>query len=219
MPSLETPELALGKRLRAARKTAGVTLAALSGKTGLSQALLSRIETGKVSTSVANLLTIARQLGVKIGSLLDEEAGVKRRYAVARRRGPRPVIRVIDSNGYTYEPLVHGWNGQLMDAFLLTFPPGNRADVLVSHEGEELIYILKGKVLFHLGDEQVPLKEGDCIYFNSELSHMAKNIGKTQACALMITCPGRGPGGQLLWWAESSRAARKKSEDGKGPIA
>ena len=66
----------------------------------------------------------------------------------------------MPATGYTYQPMAVGWPGQRMDAFVLTFPVKNRADVLTAHEGEELSFVLQGEILFQLGDEKIPLQGG-----------------------------------------------------------
>jgi quercetin dioxygenase-like cupin family protein len=94
-----------------------------------------------------------------------------------------------------------------MDAFVLTFPVKNRADVLTAHEGEELSFVLQGEILFQLGDEKIALKTGDCLYFNAEIPHMGKNVGRVDAKVLMVAAPGRGPGREYGWWKAPGPAA------------
>ncbi|MBI4587491.1 MAG: cupin domain-containing protein [Candidatus Rokubacteria bacterium] len=178
-----------------------MTLRSLSEKTGLSEAFLSRLERGQVSTSIANLIQITGILGINLGELFgsSEDGAQDRGYVVVQAAQRRPPQEVA-ATGYTYQPLASGWDGQRMDAFILTFPIHNRADVLTAHEGEELIYVLRGEILFQLGDEGIPLQAGDCVYFKSEIPHMGKNVGKVDAEVLMVTSPGRGPGREFGWW-------------------
>ena len=201
--SAETRQLvqAVAARLREARRTRRFTLRALSEKTGLSEPFLSRLERGRVSTSIANLILITRTVGIDLGQLFQDAAGTTatQHYTLVRasqRRRPQ----VVPATGYTYQPMAVAWPGQRMDAFVLTFPVKNRADVLTAHEGEELTFVLQGEILFQLGDEQIPLKAGDCLYFNAEIPHMGKNVGRVDAKVLMVAAPGRGPGRELGWW-------------------
>ncbi|HEY7206509.1 MAG TPA: XRE family transcriptional regulator [Methylomirabilota bacterium] len=201
--SAETRQLvqAVAARLREARRTRRLTLRALSEKTGLSEPFLSRLERGRVSTSIANLILITRTVGIDLGQLFHDAAGTTttQHYTLVRaseRRTPQAVA----TTGYTYQPMAIAWPGQRMDAFVLTFPVKNRADVLTAHEGEELSFVLQGEILFQLGDEKIPLKAGDCLYFNAEIPHMGKNVGRVDAKVLMVAAPGRGPGRELGWW-------------------
>jgi mannose-6-phosphate isomerase-like protein (cupin superfamily) len=192
---------AVAARLREARRTRRLTLRALSEKTGLSEPFLSRLERGRVSTSIANLILITRTMGIDLGQLFQDAAGTTatQHYTLVRASERRPP-QAVPATGYTYQPMAVGWPGQRMDAFVLTFPVRNRADVLTAHEGEELLFVLQGEILFQLGDEQIPLKAGDCLYLNAETPHMGKNIGRVDAKALMVAAPGRGPGREFGWW-------------------
>src|SRR4029453_9028331 len=74
--SLETRQLvqAVAARLREARRTRRLTLRALSEKTGLSEPFLSRLERGRVSTSIANLILITRTVGIDLGRPFQDRA-------------------------------------------------------------------------------------------------------------------------------------------------
>jgi transcriptional regulator with XRE-family HTH domain len=207
-----TPELLrqIGAAIREARLARGLTLHAMSEKTALSRPFLSRLERGQVSTSIANLVAITGVLGIDLGKLFQGTAApaASRGYVVAHRGKGRPTE--IEATGYRYERVVDGWAGQKLDAFVLTFPLRNRADVRTAHEGEELLYVLKGRILFELGDEEIPLSAGDAIYFKSDIPHMGKNVGDVDAKVLMVTVPGRLPGRELGWWNAPAAPARRR---------
>ena len=105
----------MGSTLRRARLAKGLTLRDLSAKSGLSQAFLSRLERGHASTSIANLIRITGIIGIGIGDLFD--AGGPRSattgYVVARAADRQP--QAIATTGYSYQPLVTGWDGQKVD--------------------------------------------------------------------------------------------------------
>jgi len=191
----------MGGTLRRARLAKGLTLRDLSAKSGLSQAFLSRLERGHASTSIANLIRITGIIGIGVGDLFD---GGGRRAAttgwVVARAADRQPPQAIATTGYTYQPLVTGWDAQKVDAFILTFPRHNRADVMTAHEGEEMVYVLQGNIIFRLGAEEIPLGVGDSIYFKSDIPHMGRNVGDQDAKVLMVASPGRGPGEEFGWW-------------------
>ncbi len=85
-------EALIGARLRAARQTAGLTLAAVAEEAGLTKGFLSRLERDDVSPSVASLVTVCGILGIGVGQLLGARdlAGPRRRGAPdqLRRGGP-----------------------------------------------------------------------------------------------------------------------------------
>jgi len=119
-------------------------------------------------------------------------------YALVRAGERRPP-QEVPATGYTYQPMAVGWPGQRMDAFVLTFPVKNRADVLTAHEGEEMSFVLQGEILFQLGDEKIPLKTGDCLYFNAEIPTWARTSGAwTPRCSWWRRRPR--PGREYGWW-------------------
>ena len=206
----------IATRLRHARRERGLTLRSLSKKTGLSEPFLSRLERAQVSASIANLILITRTVGIDLGTLFKEEAEATapKPYAVHRAAERQPP-HVVPATGYTYQPVAAAWMGQLMDGFILTFPRGEKADILTAHEGEELSFVLEGEILFQLGDEEIRLKAGDCLYFNGEIPHMGRNIGTGDARVLMVTAPGRGPGREFGWWKTPVAPAERPTTPGR----
>src|SRR5262245_25142315 len=149
LPQKQTDEeiaASLGPRLRTARAAAGLTLRDLSAVTGLSQPFLSRLERGQVSASIANLLQICRALDLSMSSLLEGEAPTALDRVVFRGGGA-PVA----ADGYSFRQLAPGLRSRRMDAFLLDFPPRRAMELVVAHEGEELLFVLEGLIRFRFG--------------------------------------------------------------------
>jgi transcriptional regulator with XRE-family HTH domain len=181
---------ALGPRLKAARGAAGMTLKALSAATGLSQPFLSRLERGQVSASIANLLQIGRALGLSIGALLDGEAAAPAASWAVFRGGGAPVA----ADGYSFREIAPALRRRRMDAFVLDFPPGRAMELVVAHDGEELLLVLEGGIRFRFGAEECLLQAGDAVQFDSSLPHSAGNAGPRPARLLMVTAPaGHAP--------------------------
>lgn len=179
---------ALGARLRAAREAAGITLRTLAERTGLSQPFLSRLERGQVSASIANLLEIARALGVSVAALLEGDAPAPAQAWAVHRGG----ATAAPGDGYSFRQLAPALRRRRMDAFVLDFPPGRAQELVVAHEGEELLYVLEGRIRFRFGDEEALLGPGDAVQFDAALPHSAANVGVKQARLLMVTTPARG---------------------------
>lgn len=190
----------IGDRIRSRRQDRGLTLGALAQATGLSQAFLSRLERGQVSASVANLLEIASALDLSLATLFSGAQGeAPPRYEVFDTRSGAPE-REIAATGYRWLPVAGGRRGQALDAFVLSFPPDNATDLMVAHDGEELCFVLEGRVRFRVGGETVRLGPGEGIRLDSTLPHMAENIGPGTARVLMVTAAG-GRGSEAFdWW-------------------
>lgn len=198
----------VGGRIRAARETAGLTLKALAERTGLSQPFLSRLERGQVSASIANLLEIARALGLGVAALLEGDQPVPERRWSVHRGGP-----ALSGDGYSFRQLAPELRRRQMDAFLLEFPSRHGQELTVAHEGEELLYVLEGRIRFRFGEEEALLGPGDAVQFDSSLPHNATNVGPKPARLLMVTTPARAePFGWLAAPARpvNSEPGRKK---------
>lgn len=177
---------AVGGRIRVAREGAGLTLKALAERTGLSQPFLSRLERGHVSASIANILQIARALGLGVAALLEGEAPAPKRSWSVHRGGAE-----FAGDGYSFRPLARELRRRQMDAFVLDFPPRHGLELTVAHEGEELLYVLEGRIQFRFGAEEVLLAPGDAVQFDSSLPHTARNVSARPARMLMVTTPTR----------------------------
>jgi transcriptional regulator with XRE-family HTH domain len=211
MPTTSELLRQIGAAIREARLARNLTLHTVAEKTALSRPFLSRLERGHVATSIANLVTITGVLGIDLGTLFQggREPAADKGYVVTRAGARRSTE--IEATGYRYDRVITAWASPKVDAFVLTFPQRNRADILTAHEGEELIYVLQGKILFQLGDDRISLGVGDAVYFRADIPHMGKNVGEVDAEVLMVTSPGRTPGREVGWWNAPAIPRRRRS--------
>jgi len=181
----------LGLRIRAARQLRKLTLQQLGTDTELSAAYLSRIERGETATSIANLIVIATRLDVPLRDLFEDtnEAYVPKYYTVSRK-AEREAAGQMAGNGYDYHWLSGALTEPKLSAFFLEFPVTADTDVkLLSHEGEEVLYVLAGRIEFQIGSDRLVLDEGDCVHLIGAKPHMGRNIGKKPARMLMVVTP------------------------------
>jgi transcriptional regulator with XRE-family HTH domain len=181
----------IGLRIRAARQLRKLTLQQLGADTELSAAYLSRIERGETATSIANLIVIATRLDIPLRDLFEDsnEAYVPKYYTVSRK-AERTSASQMSANGYDYHWLSGDLTEPKLSAFLLEFPVTSDADIkLLSHEGEEVLYILEGRIEFQIGSDRLVLEAGDCVHLVGEKPHMGRNIGNKPARMLMVVTP------------------------------
>jgi transcriptional regulator with XRE-family HTH domain len=176
----------LGARIRTMRKERGVKLNELAEKSGLSSAFLSRLERGQVSSSVANLIQIAKALGVAVAELFHDDQGASRSEAAVHKVEDLLADQSLVSTGYQWRLLAGGMPDDDLEIFYLVFPRKNRMATLVSHQGQEYCYVLSGKVRFIVGANSFELGPGEGILANSEVPHRAENIGPSEAQVLMV---------------------------------
>lgn len=178
----------LGTRIREARRSKHITLEKLSKDTDLSPGFLSRLERGETSASISNLIVIAGRLQIPLGDFFkDSEASAYPEYVLSRAEDRHVEM---PGEGYTYHLSSGDLADQRMSAFELTFPPGEEMHPnLVTHHGEEVLYLLEGTIEFQIGKDTFVMQPGDCAHFNSETPHMGRSIGDRPARLLMVVTP------------------------------
>ena len=181
-------EQRIALKIKELRESKGLTQEALGKKIGVSKALLSKIENNLSSPPIATLAKIAQGLGVSISVFFKDEDVKGKDYMVIRREERKQIVRPGSKIGFTYFSLSGLRNSHLLDAFIIKYPPvGQEPKVLFDHEGEELVFALKGEVEFVYGDERIRLKSGDAVHFDSAQPHRAQNaLDEESECLVVV---------------------------------
>lgn len=184
-----TVQAQIGLRLRATRRARGLTLAECAQRAGMDKGFLSRIERGEKSASVGTLHTLAGVLEVPLATLLGEADPGE--AIVVTRASERRLARTGDDeiDAHLYEPLSPGtWAG---GPAVMLVQVGNHGERTVAHHaGEELIFVLEGRVQVCFGDHVVVLERDDSLRFPGYLDHSLKALGRKVARALVVIGPG-----------------------------
>jgi transcriptional regulator with XRE-family HTH domain len=172
----------IGEKLRELRKSKGLSIRKVSEDTGFSVSFLSKLENGKSSITIKNLLKLLGYYGV---TLPDIFSGSVTRKTAFRREDRK---KVDSPEAVTLELLVDE-PGVAMEPLLGTFKPGSRYEDSIEHGGEEVALVLKGEFRFELGDTAHHLREGDCVYFKGEEPHGWENLSDGEGQLLMVITP------------------------------
>ncbi|MBW1660193.1 MAG: cupin domain-containing protein [Deltaproteobacteria bacterium] len=182
--------LAIGEKIRRIRQSKGLTLEDISQRTGLSKALISRIENEHVSPPIATLLRIASALRVEISHFFTDQTSpykvtVVRHHERSTTRDS--MIAVGQDAGYTYELLAFKKDDKHMEPFIVEFDLKERDEVpMQQHKGEEFLHVLEGTLEFFTEDEVIVLERGDSIYFDSGIPHGYRGLGDIPPKALVV---------------------------------
>jgi transcriptional regulator with XRE-family HTH domain len=182
---------AVGEKLRALRLRKKLGLVDLGKHTGLSPALLSKIETGKLFPTLPTLLRISMVFNVGLDHFFSaaENGPV---LAVVRRKERRrfPDSPDSDAPAYHFESLDFPAKGRRLNAYYAEFHP-MAADKVRRHQhaGVELIYVLEGSLEVAIGKEQLTLDDGDATYFDSSVAHGYRRVGKKRCAAIVVSAP------------------------------
>ena len=151
----------LPPRLRALRKRAGITLATLSTASGIPISTLSRLEAGKRTPTLEQVLALAEAHAVSVDELIGAPPTGDARVNL------RPIVR----NGKTLIPLTRRPGG--IQAYKLILPgedPG-ATRVLATHEGYEWLYVLNNRLRLLLADQELLLAPGEAAEFDTRVPH------------------------------------------------
>ncbi|HEX2726527.1 MAG TPA: XRE family transcriptional regulator [Beijerinckiaceae bacterium] len=180
----------IGPKLRALRLRKKLGLVELGQHTGLSAAMLSKIERGLLFPTLPTLLRIALVFGVGLEHFFTEESG-RARVTVVRKadRLRLPDRPGADPPAYLFESLDFPVTESKITAFHAEFPPDGPPSELHRHEGAELIYVLNGKLAVRVDDEETILGRGDAMYFDSGAAHSYRRHGHAACAAVVIVVP------------------------------
>lgn len=180
---------ALGEKLRGLRLKKSMGLAQLGKHTGLSPAMLSKLERGKLFPTLPTLLRIAMVFSVGLDYFFTDER--KRHVVAVVRQGERlrfPETMGGDDPAYHFESLDFPANQRKFNAFLAEFdaPPSDKLK-LHQHPGVEFLYVLRGKLELTIGSDAHTLDAGDSIYFDSSVRHGYRRAGARPTATLVVT--------------------------------
>ncbi|OQQ19240.1 XRE family transcriptional regulator [Streptomyces sp. M41(2017)] len=150
---------AVGPRLRELRRRRGLTLADVSGRSGINESTLSRLEGGARRPTLELLLPLAEIYAVPLDDLVG----------APRTGDPRIHLNPVTRDGMTYVPLSRP-GGVQAHKLLIPPRPGVQPD-LKTHEGFEWVYVLTGRLRLVLGDRTTVLTAGEAAEFDTRVPH------------------------------------------------
>jgi transcriptional regulator with XRE-family HTH domain len=180
----------IGGKVKLIRESRNLTQERLADRAELKAEIVGQIESGELIPSLAPLIRIARALGVRLGTFLDDREGVG--PVVVRAGERRKVMHVSDKNhpGHSdldFFSLAANKAGRHMEPFLIDIHPSSAQEANPStHEGEEFIYVFSGQVEILYGTDVYRLSAGDSIYYDSIVAHNVHCAGDGPAQILAV---------------------------------
>ncbi len=182
----EIPALpAVGKNMHKERRRQQLSLEALAAGSGVSKAMLSQIESGKVNPTVATLWKIAHALGVEFETLLQGEGGRAKRFEL--NSAERITSFTTDRSGTVFRVLSPIRMAEDLEMYLVTLQPGAEHRSQPHQDGsEEFLTMLSGEVKVTAGRNQAVLRKGDFLSYQSDVEHSISNTSGQPAELYMI---------------------------------
>ena len=171
-------EVSVGRKIKKARTDKNISLYDMANDTGMSIEYIKELESGKAMPSVGTLLQISKALQIDSGLLFkDPEATAESRVKAYEKR----------TDNYAYEALTPGTENKHLKAFRIVIDPMKvHEGVGYQHEGEEFVYVIKGKVEVKVGDHQNILTADQSLHFNSGIKHQMTNVSNKKAELIVV---------------------------------
>lgn len=180
----------IGPRIRALRLRKKLGLVQLAAHTGLSAAMLSKIERGQLFPTLPTLLRIAMVFGVGLEHFFTEDKD-KPMVAVTRKaeRLRLPIPPGEDAPSYNFESLDYPVSERRMESFLAEFPVDAKPSEPHQHGSAELVYVISGRLAVDVDGQETRLEAGDAVYFDASAPHSYRREGKGACTTLVVTLP------------------------------
>ncbi|HET7478335.1 MAG TPA: XRE family transcriptional regulator [Rubrobacteraceae bacterium] len=179
----------LGARVRDLRRRRGLTLEALAESSGVSRAMISKLERGEKNPTLVIAARLAEGLGVTLSQLAGME---ERREVIVVPRDRRMVMRDPET-GFERQVLSPNFAGRGVEFVRNVVPEGGTSGEFPPHKKgvEEYIVVEHGRLRAVLGAEEYVLEEGDAVYFEADVAHRFDNLGEG-ACSYYLIISSRG---------------------------
>lgn len=184
----------VGFKIKGIRESKNISVEEIAERTGLSVEQINSIESDQYLPSLGPLIKVARALGVRLGTFLDDNDNLGPVVCRAEERNNS----ISFSNGASdarkhmeYHSLAKQKAGRSMEPFVIDIQPSEERNFKLSaHEGEEFIYVMQGEVEVKYGKETYTLHEGDSIYYDSIVKHHVHGApGKSAKILALVYIP------------------------------
>ena len=196
MTNSNTNNTVVGSKIKGIRESKNLTIEEIAERSGLTTDQIISIENDQNLPSLGPLIKIARALGVRLGTFMDDNDALG--PVVTRAKDREAESSISFSNGATdarkhmeYHPLAQQKAGRHMEPFVIDINPEDTPEFQLSaHEGEEFIYVMQAEVEIVYGKDTYSLKEGDSIYYDSIVKHHLHGApGKSAKILALVYIP------------------------------
>ncbi|MEF2231398.1 MAG: XRE family transcriptional regulator [Pseudodesulfovibrio sp.] len=178
----------VGMRIKSYREKQKLTIEDLASRTSLDYEFIKAVEEDDQYPSLRPLVKLARALGVRLGTFMDDQVSSDPLIVRLAEREEELITHSGGTEpGMVFHSLGKGKTDRHMEPFFIEMLPESAKDTaLSSHEGEEFIVVHSGKVRLIYGQEESILEPGDSVYYNSVVPHnIAAAEGKAEIYAVL----------------------------------
>ncbi len=175
---------AVADRLKGLRDMLDISIETAANVCGISPKEYMRFESGEVDIPLSVLFCMGKKYNVDLTSFISGEEPHPVSYFVTEKGKGIAVNRRAD---YHYESLAYGFANRNSDPFLVTINPGDISEIhYTTHPGQEFNYVIEGSLRIVIDGNEILLKEGDALYFDSSKPHGMQNADDKRCRFLVV---------------------------------
>ena len=169
----------LGSKITTLRTAHHLSSQDLADRCGCDVSVIEELEAGELPPSLAPLIKITRALGVRLGTLMDDDENLGPAYIDRAQMEEVAKVKTLetasDAGDLSYFSLAAGRPSRHMDPFVITVDPLGATDhELVGHEGEEWLFGMEGSIEIEYGKDVYVLHPGESIYYDCIVPHQVR---------------------------------------------
>lgn len=172
----------IGKKLKELRLQNELTLGDLASRSELTKGFLSQVERNLTTPSIATLADIVEALGSNLSEFFHEE---EEKQIVFSKQD----FFVDEQEDYQIEWVIPNAQKNQMEPIVLTLHPHGKSQKMLSYQGEEFGYVLKGAITIVQGNKKYKVKAKETFYMSGDKSQYLYNHGNSEAKVLWVTTP------------------------------
>ena len=178
----------VGDKLRALRLRKKMGLVELGRHTGLSPAMLSKLERGRLHPTLPTLLRISMVFGLGLDHFF---VATRPAFGVVRATERLVFTERLDGRdiAWEFESLDFAVTDRRLNAYRVTFPAPPKRLRLHSHDDAEFVHVLSGRLVITIGGDPQTLDSGDSIYFDARAPHGYNRADGRSCAAIVVTTP------------------------------
>lgn len=178
--------LRIGKKIREIRQENKMTLIEVATKANVSKSLLSKIENGRTIPSLPVLIQIIKALGTDLNHFFSDISDEISYAYIHKRAEDYTYYEKEDSEGFSYYSILsESVQNMAFQSSLLKLEPGAKREKVVT-DGYTFIYLIEGKIEYHLDKDVIQFKTGDSLFFDGKIPHVPKNNSNRIAILVVI---------------------------------
>jgi transcriptional regulator with XRE-family HTH domain len=177
----------IGSKLKELREERNMTIKQLAEKSGCTTSMISQIEHGKSDPSISMLKKLANALETNIVDFFIDDNIISEDF-LHIAPNDRIDIKLPRWNAHI-QSFIKSTANKKMHPFYTKIKPGGGSKGMYSHEGEEFVYVLKGKLSIKVGTNSFVIKAGEAVYFKSHIPHDWINEAEEDTELIWIITP------------------------------